>query len=162
MLPLVSEIWQPPREPRAFLMAGTIAVPQFIVAIAAPCVGHYAEHWGRKAILLIGFGLAPIRDAAFAISQSPFFLMTAPDVERNRRRYCHRYDSIGNHNLTTGTGRFNFARGAVGTCTGIAAAMSTTATGVIAGSLAREAAFLTTAGVTALAALFLWLFCRRA
>ena len=58
--------------------------------------------------------------------------------------------------LTTGTGRFNLARGAVGTCTGIAAAMSTTATGVIAGSLGREAAFLTTASVAALAALILW------
>jgi len=162
MLPLVSEIWQPPREPRAFLMAGTIAVPQFIVAIAAPCVGHYAEHWGRKAILLIGFGLAPIRDAAFAISQSPFSLMTAQMLDGIVGAIVTVMTVLVITDLTTGTGRFNLARGAVGTCTGIAAAMSTTATGVIAGSLAREAAFLTTAGVTALAALFLWLFCRRA
>jgi hypothetical protein len=60
--------------------------------------------------------------------------------------------------LTTGIGQFNLARGAVGTCTRIAAAVSTTATGVIAGGLGREAAFLTTTGIAALAALILWLF----
>ena len=60
--------------------------------------------------------------------------------------------------LTTGTGRFNLARGAIGVCTRIAAALSTTATGIIAGGLGREAAFLATAGVAALAALLLWLY----
>jgi len=43
--------------------------------------------------------------------------------------------------LTTGTGRFNLARGAVGTCTGIAAAVSTTATGVIAAGLGLRPPF---------------------
>ena len=60
--------------------------------------------------------------------------------------------------LTTGTGRFNLARGAIGVCTRIAAALSTTATGIIAGGLGREAAFLATAGVAALAALLFWLY----
>jgi hypothetical protein len=59
--------------------------------------------------------------------------------------------------LTTGTGRFNLARGMVGTGTGIAAAVSTAATGVIAAGFGRGAAFATTAGVAALAALLLWL-----
>ena len=60
--------------------------------------------------------------------------------------------------LTTGTGRFNLARGAVGTCTGIAAALSTTATGVIAAGFGRPASFLTAATVAALAVLLLWLY----
>ena len=60
--------------------------------------------------------------------------------------------------LTTGTGRFNLARGAVGTCTGIAAAVSTTATGVIATGFGRPTSFLTAAGVAALAVLLLWLY----
>jgi predicted MFS family arabinose efflux permease len=60
--------------------------------------------------------------------------------------------------FTTGTGRFNLARGAVGTCTGVAAAVSTAITGVIAEDLGHEAAFLTVAGVAALSALVLWVY----
>jgi hypothetical protein len=44
--------------------------------------------------------------------------------------------------LTTGTGRFNLAQGAVGTITGIAAAMSTTVMGFIASQSGDAVGFL--------------------
>jgi len=159
MLPLVSEGLGSRRESLgAIFMAGTIIIPQLIVAVAAPWVGHYAEQWGRKPILLIGFGFEPIRGALFAISQSLFFVMAAQTLDGIVGAIVTVMTVLVITDLTTGTGRFNLARGAVGTCTGIAAAVSTTATGVIAGGLGREAAFLTTAGIAALAALILWLF----
>ena len=37
----------------ALVMAAIIVVPQIIVAVAAPWVGHYAEQWGRRPVLLI-------------------------------------------------------------------------------------------------------------
>ena len=119
----------------AIFMAGTIIIPQLIVAVAAPWVGHYAEQWGRKPILLIGFGLEPIRGALFAISQSPFFVMAAQTLDVIVGAIVTVMTVLVITDITTGTGRFNLARGAVGTCTGIAAAVGTTATGVIADGL---------------------------
>lgn len=159
MLPLVSEDLGSRRESLSVIfMAGTIILPQIIVAVLAPWVGHYAEEWGRKPILLIGFGLEPVRGALFAISQSLFSLLIAQILDGIVGAIVTVMTVLVITDLTTGTGRFNLARGAIGACTGIAAALSTTATGIIAGGLGREAAFLATAGAAALAALLLWLY----
>lgn len=60
--------------------------------------------------------------------------------------------------VTTGTGRFNVARGFVGMLTGIAASLSTTATGVIVEGFGRWAVFPTMAGIAAAATLLVRLF----
>jgi sugar phosphate permease len=59
--------------------------------------------------------------------------------------------------LTMGTGRFNLAQGFVGTMSGIGAALSTTLSGVVAGSLGRAAGFLGIAGIALAALLLAWL-----
>ena len=49
MLPLVSEKLGSGREGHAALIvAAIIAVPQIIVAVAAPWVAHYAEEWAAS------------------------------------------------------------------------------------------------------------------
>ena len=159
MLPLVSEDLGSQRQSlAAILMAGTIIVPQVIVAVMAPWVGHYAEQWGRKPILLMGFTLEPMRGVLLAMGQAPIFIMAAQTLDGIVGAIVTVMTVLVITDLTTGTGRFNLAHGAVATCTGIAAAVSTTAKGIIAGGLGREAAFLSIAGVAALAALLLWLY----
>ena len=59
--------------------------------------------------------------------------------------------------LTPGTGRFSLAQGFVGTMSGIGASLSTTLTGVVAGSFGRAAGFLSIAAVALVALLLLWL-----
>ena len=59
--------------------------------------------------------------------------------------------------LTAGTGRFNLAQGFVGTMSGIGASLSTTLSGLVAGSLGRAAGFLGIAAVALAAVLLLWL-----
>ena len=59
--------------------------------------------------------------------------------------------------LTTGTGRFNLAQGFVGTMSGVGASLSTTLSGLVAGSLGRAAGFLGIAAVALAAVLLLWL-----
>src|SRR5204863_3467140 len=39
------------------IMAGLIVVPQIVVALLAPWIGYWSEHWGRKPLLLAGFAL---------------------------------------------------------------------------------------------------------
>jgi predicted MFS family arabinose efflux permease len=159
MLPLVSENLGSGRERHAALvMAAIIVVPQIIVAVVAPWIGHYAELWGRKPVLLIGFGLEPLRGILFALSASWYSIIAVQILDGITGAIITVMTVLVMTDLTTGTGRFNLACGAVGTCTGIAAAVSTTATGVIATEFGRPASFLTAAGVGALAVLLLWLY----
>jgi MFS family permease len=58
--------------------------------------------------------------------------------------------------LTTGTGRFNLARGAVGTLIAIAASISTTATGFLFEGLGHWEGFLILAAASAIATALLW------
>jgi MFS family permease len=144
MLLLVSENLGSGREGHAALIvAAIIVVPQIVVSVAAPWVGHYAEEWGRKPVLLIGFGLEPLRGVLFALSASWYSLMAVQILDGITGAIITVMTVLVMTDLTTGTGRFNLARGAVGTCTGIAAAVSTTATGVIATAFGRPASFLT-------------------
>jgi len=56
--------------------------------------------------------------------------------------------------LTRGTGRFNITNGAISTATGIGAALSNAISGVIVQAVGYNGAFLTLAGIAALAALW--------
>jgi predicted MFS family arabinose efflux permease len=157
MLPLVSEnLGSGGEDLAALFMAAVIVVPQIIVALMAPWVADYAEQWGRKPMLLIGFGLEPLRGVLFALSTSWYSMIVVQLLDGVTGAIITVMTVLIMTDLTTGTGRFNLASGAVGTCTGIAAAVSTTATGVIAAWFGRPASFLTAAGVAALAVLLLW------
>ena len=59
--------------------------------------------------------------------------------------------------LTMGTGRFNLAQGFVGMVSGVGASLSTTLSGLVAGSLGRAAGFLGIAAVAMAAVVLLWL-----
>jgi predicted MFS family arabinose efflux permease len=141
----------------ALVIAGVIIVPQIIVAFAAPWVGHYAEHWGRKPILLFGLALEPIRGILLAISIAFWSLLVVQILDGIIGAILVVMTVVVIADLTVGTGRFNFALGAVGTCTGIAAAISTSVTGIIAGIFGEAVAFLAIAGIAAVAAAVLWL-----
>ena len=58
--------------------------------------------------------------------------------------------------LTTGTGRFNLVRGAIGTLIAIAASISTTATGFLFEALGQWEGFLILAAASAVATMLLW------
>jgi len=60
--------------------------------------------------------------------------------------------------LTTGTGRFNLAQGAIGTGIGIAASLSTSVFGFLFQMFGYWAGFLSIAAVAAAAAALAWLF----
>jgi MFS family permease len=60
--------------------------------------------------------------------------------------------------LTTGTGRFNLARGSIGTATGIGASASTIITGLIFQHFGSAIAFVAIAMIAAAATALLWIF----
>jgi hypothetical protein len=101
----------PAVEVHLLLMAGLIVVPQVVVALLSPWVGYYSDKWGLPAnvsVLVTAQLLGGI--SAAAVTVLTILLIT---------------------DLTTGTGRFNLVRGAIGTLIAIAASISTTATGFL-------------------------------
>jgi MFS family permease len=123
-------------------MAGLIVVPQIVVALLSPWVGYHSEKWGRKLLLLLGFGLEIIRALLFAFSANVSVLFTAQFLGGISAAAVTVLTILVITDLTTGTGRFNLVRGFIGTLIAIAASISTTATGFLFEALGNWEGFL--------------------
>src|SRR5439155_10579432 len=134
----------------SLIMAGLIVVPQIVVALLSPWVGYYSEKWGRKPLLLLGFGLEIARALLFAFSANVSILLTAQLLGGISAAAVTVLTILVITDLTTGTGRFNLVRVSVGTLIAIAASISTTATGFIFQCLGHWEGFLTLIGAAAI------------
>jgi MFS family permease len=148
-IPTESSIW----------MSGLIIVPQIVVALFAPWVGYHSEKRGRKPLLLIGFAAEPIRAALLAFTSNYALLIVAQVLSGITGAVIGVMTVLIVADLTVGTGRFNLAQGAVGAMIGIAAALSTFATGFLFQGIGNFGGFIVIAAVavaaTAMIALFI-------
>jgi MFS family permease len=157
MLPVVGQdLAQGEIEYASLLMAGLIVVPQIVVAVLSPWVGFHSEKWGRKPLLLLGFGLEIIRALLFAFSGSVPMLLIAQFLGGISAAAVTVLTILVITDLTTGTGRFNLVRGFIGTLIAIAASISTAATGFMFEGLGRWEGFLILAVASAIATTLLW------
>ena len=157
LLPIVGEsLAQSKTEYASLLMAGLIVVPQIVVALLSPWVGYHSEKWGRKPLLLLGFGLEIIRALLFAFSENVSVLLTAQLLGGISAATVTVLTILVVTDLTTGTGRFNLVRGFIGTLIAIAASISTTATGFLFEALGHWEGFLILAAASAIASSLLW------
>jgi MFS family permease len=147
-IPTESSIW----------MSGLIIVPQIVVAILAPWVGYHSEKRGRKPLLLIGFALLPIRAALLAFTNVYAFLVVAQLLDGVTGSIIGVLTIIVITDLTKDTGRFNLAQGAVGAMIGIAASVSTLATGFLFQVIGPAGGFIAIAVVAAAATALIWMF----
>jgi MFS family permease len=158
MLPLAGEAFAYSKEAlSSLIVSALIMVPQVIVAIMAPWTGRRANMWGRRPLLLVGFAALPIRALVFAWTSNPMILIVAQLLDGVSGTMLGVLTALIVADLTAGTGRFNLAQGFVGTISGIGASLSTTLSGLVAGSLGRAAGFLGIAAVALAAVLLLWL-----
>src|SRR6202043_3571199 len=158
MLPLAGEAFVYSKEAlSSLIVTALIMVPQVIVAIMAPWAGRWANTSGRRPLLLVGFAALPIRALLFAWTTNPTILIAAQLLDGISGTMLGVLTTLIVADLTMGTGRFNLAQGFVGMISGVGASLSTTLSGLVAGSLGRAAGFLGIAAV-ALAALLLLLF----
>lgn len=153
MLPLAGEALAYSKEAlSSLIIAALIMVPQAIVALMAPWAGRRANTWGRRPLLLVGFAALPIRALMFAWTTNPMILIAAQILDGVSGTML-----LIVADLTAGTGRFNLGQGFVGTMSGVGASLSTTLSGLVAGSLGGAAGFLGIAAVALAAVLLLWL-----
>ena len=158
MLPLAGEALVFSKEAfSSLIVSALIIVPQLIVALMASWAGRRANTWGRRPLLLVGFAALPIRALVFAWTTSPMVLIAAQILDGVSGTMLGVLTALIVADLTRGTGRFSLALGFVGTMSGIGASLSTTLTGLVAGSFGRAAGFLSIAAVALVALLLLWL-----
>jgi MFS family permease len=141
----------------SLIVSALIVVPQAVVAIMAPWAGRRANTWGRRPLLLIGFAALPVRALIFAWTTDPIILIVAQLLDGLSATMLGVLTALIVADLTAGSGRFNLAQGFVGTVSGIGASLSTTLSGLLAGSLGRAAGFMGIAAVALAAAILLWL-----
>ena len=132
MLPVISQdLALGKNQSASLLLAGLIVTPQIIAAILSPWIGYHSEKFGRKPLLLIGFGIEALRGLVFAVYTSYPALVIGQCLGGISAAAVTVLTVLMITDMTTGTGRFNLVQGFIGTVIAIAAAISTGASGFV-------------------------------
>jgi predicted MFS family arabinose efflux permease len=126
----------------AALVALYMIVPQLVVMILSPWVGHQADALGRRPLLLLGFGVLPVRGVLFASGTDPVALIAVQLLDGISAAVLAVLVTLSVSDLTRGTGRFNLGLGFVGSVMGIGASLSTPLSGVITDQFGSATAFM--------------------
>jgi predicted MFS family arabinose efflux permease len=158
MLPLMAGVvttrssqWAP------ILIAACIVVPQAIVALASPTVGRKAQLWGRRPLLLLGFGALAIRGVLFAVVQDPYLLVAVQLFDGITAAVFSVMVPLIVADVAFGSGHFNLAQGIVGTAVGIGASLSTVVAGYVSDKFGSSTAFMGLSAVAAIGLVMIWL-----
>jgi MFS family permease len=129
------------------LIAFCIVVPQAIVALMSPAVGAKAQAWGRRPLLMTGFGALAIRGLLFANVHDPYVLVAVQVFDGITASVFAVMVPLIVADVAFGTGHFNLAQGIVGTATGIGASLSTVLAGYVTDLFGSGIAFLGLAAI---------------
>lgn len=152
MLPLAGEMLSEGKARSAPLfMMWCVLVTQAVVTLLAWPAGKLADSVGRKPVLLIGFGVLPIRGVLFAFAHAPWMVIAIQVLDGIGAGIFGVVAILVIADLTRGTGRFNLTQGAIFTSLGIGAALSQLTAGAIVHHWNYRAGFLFLAAVAAAA-----------
>lgn len=159
MLPLLGEMLAHGRSVRLApaLLSACVIVTQVIVACSAPWIGQRANTWGRKPLLLLGFGVLPLRGVLYTLTDHPTVLIAIQILDGVGAVIFGVVSVLVIADLTRGTGRFNLAQSAIAAAVGVGASLSNTVAGYIVQRAGYNAGFLALAGVATLATALFWL-----
>ncbi len=139
------------------IIAACIVVPQGVVALLSPWVGRAAEKFGRKRLLLLGWGALPLRGLLLAVLPGSWPLVAGQAVSGLSAAAFGVLLPLLAADLTLGTSHFNLCMGILGLAVYLGAAVSTTMAGEIADRVGMEAAFLVLAAIGLLGFIAVWL-----
>jgi len=158
MLPLLGEMLAKGKGRSSMMfMSACVVTTQLTITLFAGWAGRTAGSWGRKPLLLIGFGVLPIRGVLYTLTKSSYLLVGIQVLDGVGAGMFGVVSVLVIADLTRGTGRFNLTLGAIATAVGIGAALSQTIAGAIVHHFGDRAGFLFLAVVAAAAFVILWL-----
>jgi MFS family permease len=151
MLPLAAaQVTKTAGDAANLIIAGCIVVPQAVVAVASPWVGRRATTWGRRPVLLVGWGALPVRGLLLALLPGPWLLVAGQSISGISAAVFGVMLPLIAADLTRDRGHFNLCMGVFGLCVAGGATLSTAMGGWVADAAGHIPAFLSLAGAGAL------------
>jgi len=115
-------------------MSACVVTTQFVITLLSSWSGRKAGTWGRKPLLLIAFGVLPIRGILYTLTSNTELLVAIQVLDGIGAGIFGVVSVLVIADLTRGTGRFNLTLGAITTAVGIGASLSQ----VIAGGIVHR------------------------
>jgi len=141
----------------SLLIGACIVLPQIVVAIASPAVGRFADRYGRRLVLIIGFVMLPLRALVISTTANSMLLIAVQMLDGVAGATFGVMVPLIVSDVAARSGRFNLALGAVGFAIGIGSTLSTSAAGWISDHFGMRYAFYCLA-ITGLAAVLIAAF----
>jgi MFS family permease len=129
------------------LVAACVVTAQLVSVPTALLVGARADTWGRKPLLLAAFAALPLRGVLYTVSDQPAFLIAVQALDGIALGILDALIALVLADIMRGTGRYNAARGVVGTVQGVGGSLSNVVAGLLVVTAGYAAAFLTLAAV---------------
>jgi MFS family permease len=141
----------------SLLIGACIVLPQIVVALTSPAVGRFADRYGRRIVLIIGFTMLPLRAVIFATTANPTLVIAVQVLDGIAGAGFGILVPLIVSDVAARSGRFNMALGAVGFAIGIGSTVSTSAAGWISDHFGMRLAFyfLAATGLAAVLIAFL-------
>jgi MFS family permease len=159
MLPLLGEMLAKGHGRSSMLfMSACVVTTQFVITLLASWSGRKAGTWGRKPLLLIAFGVLPVRGVLYTLTSNTALLVAIQTLDGVAAAIFGVVSVLVIADLTRGTGRFNLTLGAITTAVGIGAALSQVIAGSIVHHVGSNAGFLFLAAVALGAFAILYVF----
>jgi MFS family permease len=157
MLPQLGEMLaHGARATSAPFMSACIIVTQFVIMCFAPAIGGLANMHGRKPLLLVGFGVLPVRALLYTLIRNTGGLIAIQMLDGVANAIFGVVSILVVADRTRATGRFNLVQGSLATAVGIGAALSTTFGGKLIQHFSYRISFLSLGAIAALAFVLLW------
>ncbi len=159
MLPLLGERLASGQGPRAMLfMSACVVTTQVVVVLLAAWTGKKAGTWGRKPLLLIAFGVLPIRGLLYTFTDVPSLLVAIQILDGVAAAIFGVVSVLVIADLTRGSSRFNLTLGVITTAVGIGASLSQYIAGAIVHHYSFRIGMFFLAGIALLGFAVLYLF----
>ena len=137
-------------------MSACVITTQVVVTLLASWSGIKAAQWGRKPLLLIGFGVLPLRGILYTLTDRAPWLVAIQILDGIAAAVFGVVSVLVIADLTRGSGRLNLVLGALTTAAGIGAALSQLVAGAVVVRFGYHAGFLFLAAIATVAFLILW------
>ncbi len=138
-------------------MSIAIIAAQLVSIPVALMVGARADLWGRKPLLLLGFATLPVRLLLYALTDHPAWIVAGQLLDGVSLGTLDALLALMLADIMRGTGRYNAARGLVGTVQGIGGSASNIVAGLLVVGAGYPVAFITLASIAAAACLLILL-----
>ncbi len=157
MLPQLGEMLSHgARASAAPFMSACIIVTQVVIMCFAPAIGRFANLHGRKPLLLLGFGVLPIRALLYTLTHNTESLIAIQILDGVANAIFGVVSILVVADRTRATGRFNLVQGGLATAVGMGAALSTTFGGKMIQHFSYRISFLSLGTIAAIAFVLLW------